>query len=571
MKSVALCLINLLVFVSAVTAEQLLVEGHVRLPDGQPVVGAQVMLIDWDNLRRGAVARATTDAAGRFALPSQFSASAGSDFGELSQVIESFSQRLGRSGLPNGFALGANYPNPFNPATVIPYELAAGAHVRLEVFNLLGQRVATLVNGYQAAGSHTATWTATNAAGQAVSAGVYLYRLTAGSAAATGRMVLVDGQAGVAAAVGPGRQMVVGSTDAGERSYGLAVSGAGLVPYVDGAFALASGPVEVVVEPDALQPRGKRLADEGVDLAVDSLWVARSKLMPGKLFALNVRLLNQGTDPSDSTMVDFYLSNNSTISTADTQIDSAWVGGLAAADTSEFSIDLTAPLRLATHWIGACVEAVDNNCSDAVEVTVAHSADLVASAALSSGIAGQSNNIFPQGQSFTLSAMIGNQGTIASDSTIVHYYVSADSTIGVDDTEVGTALVDSVGVDATSKPSIALSASWESGTYYYGACVASVEGEYDADNNCSNGVRVLVYERSSVSASTAGGTGGTGGTGGGTGGGGDGGDGDDGDDGGNVVYGSCDGLADDDHPLCPPDLCPLLCRYGGGCHPCNGF
>ena len=188
MKIVVAFLVGVLLSVG-VGAEPV-VEGQVRLPDGQPVVGAQVMLIDWDDLRRGAIARATTDAAGRFALPL-----AGFD---------RLSPQLSKSGLPSGFALGANYPNPFNPATVIPYELAASAHVRLEVFNLLGQRVATLVDGYQAAGAHTATWTATDAAGRAVSAGVYLYRLTVASTGSADAMS-ADRADGVGGWAGGGR------------------------------------------------------------------------------------------------------------------------------------------------------------------------------------------------------------------------------------------------------------------------------------------------------------------------------------------------------------------------------
>ena len=331
MKPFALCLLSLL-FVSAGTTEPLIVSGQVRLPDGQPVVGAQVILFDVADLQRSALVEATTDEAGEFAMPL-----AGFD---------RLSPQLGRSALPNGFALGQNYPNPFNPATVIPYELAASAHVRLEVFNLLGQRVATLVDGYQAAGAHTAMWTATDAADQAVAAGVYLYRLTVASSRSademsqTGRMVLVDGQAGVAAAAGAGWQTVVGATDAGERSYGLGVSGAGLVPYVDAALALESGPVVMVVESAGLQPRGKGLA-EGADLVVDSLWVERSELIQEESFALWVRVHNQGTAASDSTMVGFYLSNNATISTADTPMGSSAGGrlgrgrhehGLAGAD-----------------------------------------------------------------------------------------------------------------------------------------------------------------------------------------------------------------------------------------------
>ena len=479
MRSITACLINLLVLVSAGTAQSF-IKGHVRLADGQSVAGAQVMLFDVADLRRNALVRVTTDADGQFVLPL-----AGFD---------KLSPQLGRSSLPNGFALGANYPNPFNPATVIPYELAASAQVRLEVFNLLGQRVATLVDGYQAAGAHTAMWTATDAASRAVSAGVYLYRLTVDSQQQTGRMVLVDGQAGVASAIGPGWQTVAGATDAGERSYGLAVSGVGLVTYVDEAFALESGPVAVVVESAAVQPRGKGLA-EGADLVVDSLWVDRSELIQEESFVLNVRVHNQGTAASDSTTVGFYLSNNTTISPADTQMGSAPVGGLASADTSTVSLDLTAPLRVGTHWVGACVETVSgesdakNNCSAELEITVSpisYSADLVVSAVVRSASAGRSNNIFPQGHSFTLSAMVINQGTAASDSMMVYYYVSADSTIGSDDTELGMEAMGALAVADTSAHSLPLFAPSEAGTYYYGGCVASMADESETDESMAD-------------------------------------------------------------------------------------
>ena len=119
MKSFAVCLIGLLVSVSVASAEAPTVSGHVRLVDGSAVAGAQVLLFDVADLRRGALGQATTDADGQFAL-------------SLSS--------LGSSGLPTRFALGQNYPNPFNPGTVIPYQLATDGYVRLEVFNLLGQR-----------------------------------------------------------------------------------------------------------------------------------------------------------------------------------------------------------------------------------------------------------------------------------------------------------------------------------------------------------------------------------------------------------------------------------------------
>ena len=236
MKSLSVCLLGLLVFVSVGTAEPSLVVGQVRLSDGQAVAGAQVALFDLANLRRGAVVQATTDAAGQFALPLA---------------------ALGRSGLSHGFGLGSNYPNPFNPGTVIPYQLAAAAHVRLEVFNLLGQWVATLVEGARPAGAHTARWDGTDVAGRAAAAGVYVYRLTVDGASQTGRMVLVDGQAGVP--IGGAEVKVQSPAAVGGSAYGLVVVGEGMVPYVDAAFRVEAGSaaIELVVEGSGELPRMK--------------------------------------------------------------------------------------------------------------------------------------------------------------------------------------------------------------------------------------------------------------------------------------------------------------------------
>ena len=226
----AMVLVGLMLNVSAEASSREQVLGQVRLDGGLSVAGAQVLLFDLADLRRGAVAQATTDADGQFALALA-------------------------SGLPQGFALGQNYPNPFNPGTVIPYELAAAGYVQLEVLNVLGQHVATLVDGEQAAGSYRVRWDGTDAAGGAVSAGVYLYRLTAGGAMATGRMTLVDGGAGFdrLSPRGDRTSPVAWSTDA---AYGLVVLGAGLVAYVDADFRVGSGPV--VIELAAVgQGRGK--------------------------------------------------------------------------------------------------------------------------------------------------------------------------------------------------------------------------------------------------------------------------------------------------------------------------
>ncbi len=220
-----------------------LVEGRVRLASGEPAVGASVRLFDLADLRKWV--GATTDEAGYFALPLR--------------------ALPGAAALPERFALGPNYPNPFNPSTLIPYQLPVATHVRLEVFNVLGQRVATVVDGEQSAGFHTARWDATDAAGRAAAAGVYLYRLQAGGESITRRMVLIDGQAGLPRASSGGwAPAEAGPPETGIPVYGLTVSGEGLVPYVDPGFGLEAGrgPVDLVVEARADGPPAK-VATEG--------------------------------------------------------------------------------------------------------------------------------------------------------------------------------------------------------------------------------------------------------------------------------------------------------------------
>ena len=92
---------------------------------------------------------------------------------------------------PLAFVLSQNYPNPFNPTTAISYQLAANSFVTLEIFDLLGREIATLVNGEQPAGRYTVRWDGKDERGESVSSGMYLYQLRAGMNVTTKRMVLV--------------------------------------------------------------------------------------------------------------------------------------------------------------------------------------------------------------------------------------------------------------------------------------------------------------------------------------------------------------------------------------------
>jgi hypothetical protein len=93
--------------------------------------------------------------------------------------------------LPTEFALSQNYPNPFNPSTSIAYALAKKSSVKLEIYNLLGQQVKTLVNDEQARAFYTVVWNGTNDQNLQVATGIYFYRLVVnGSPFATKKMIL---------------------------------------------------------------------------------------------------------------------------------------------------------------------------------------------------------------------------------------------------------------------------------------------------------------------------------------------------------------------------------------------
>jgi len=90
-----------------------------------------------------------------------------------------------------GTRLDANYPNPFNAATTISYHLDHEGHVTLEVFNVLGQRTAVLVNDAQSAGQHDVTWTGKDEREEDVASGMYYYRLRTDDGVQSRKMILL--------------------------------------------------------------------------------------------------------------------------------------------------------------------------------------------------------------------------------------------------------------------------------------------------------------------------------------------------------------------------------------------
>ena len=90
------------------------------------------------------------------------------------------------AGVPTEFVLGANYPNPFNPQTTIPYAVPEAAHITIAIYDLLGRQLSVLVNDQMGAGHYEATWDAQNRP-----TGIYLVRLQAGSVVKTRRITLM--------------------------------------------------------------------------------------------------------------------------------------------------------------------------------------------------------------------------------------------------------------------------------------------------------------------------------------------------------------------------------------------
>ena len=230
------------------------------------------------------------------------------------------------------------------------------------------------------------------------------------------------------------------------------------------------------------------------DLVVDTPTVSESSPAAGASFTLSATVRNQGAARSDSTMLRYYQSTDSTITADDTEVGTDSVFGLAASRSRDESISLTAPSTPGTYYYGACVDSVSdesdttNNCSAAVTVTVgaAPAPDLVVDTPT------VSENAPAAGARFTLSARVRNQGNGRSESTTLRYHQSTDPTITTGDTEVGTDSVSGLAASASGDESISLTAPSQQGTYYYGACVDEVDGESDTQNNCSAAVTVVV-------------------------------------------------------------------------------
>jgi hypothetical protein len=104
---------------------------------------------------------------------------------------EDVAQLQSGSVIPQTYGLSQNYPNAFNPETQIAYQLPMGRQVSLKIYNIKGELVRTLVDGYKEAGYHTVRWDGRNQDGNEVASGVYFYRLVTNDFTSTKKMIML--------------------------------------------------------------------------------------------------------------------------------------------------------------------------------------------------------------------------------------------------------------------------------------------------------------------------------------------------------------------------------------------
>ena len=258
-----------------------------------------------------------------------------------------------------------------------------------------------------------------------------------------------------------------------------------------------SSPVEVKVLGSQDQSQGNP------DLVVISPSVSDSGPTAGTNFTLSATVRNDGDGASEATTLRYYRSTDTTISTSDTEIGTDAVVGIGVSGSTSKSVEVTAQPTPGTYYYGACVDAVEeesdetNNCSSSVQIDVPEPEDQLQGSPdltiLAVSVATSPDGTYPGG-SFTFSATVRNDGDGASEATTLRYYQSTDATITTSDTEVGSDAVAGLGDLGDTSESVDLTAPSNPGTYYYGACVDTVEDESDTTNNCSSSVQINVLE-----------------------------------------------------------------------------
>ena len=107
------------------------------------------------------------------------------------ELISSGSSTPLNENFPENFALKPNFPNPFNPSTTIPYELPEVSSIKIDIYDLAGKKIRTLVNNNVEAGFHTCVWNGKNDKGEKIAAGVYIVSMKTRSLFQTRKIVFL--------------------------------------------------------------------------------------------------------------------------------------------------------------------------------------------------------------------------------------------------------------------------------------------------------------------------------------------------------------------------------------------
>ena len=229
------------------------------------------------------------------------------------------------------------------------------------------------------------------------------------------------------------------------------------------------------------------------DLVVDTPLVNLGSVDASRSFSLNAVVRNQGTGSSPYTILRYYLSTDSTITSEDTSLGSDSVRSVGSSDSVRVLSTQQVPSTAGTYYYGICLDSLPgessttNNCSAVVQVTV-EPADL---AILLPTLFTLNRRPPDAGDEFELRVSVLNRGNLPSVSTTLRYYRSTDATITRSDTPVGTDSVGSLSTHRSSLQGMVLTAPSAAGTYYYGACVDAI-GNESTTNNCSEAVKVTV-------------------------------------------------------------------------------
>lgn len=180
-----------LLFAGQCLFAQIQLQGVVKNNGDEPVANALVEVIDQANANR--TFSSVTNSEGHYSIDISTTGIGGAP---------------GQK--PGSFNLLQNYPNPFNPSTIISYEIPHPAQVRIEIYNVLGQKIKTLLDAHQTNLYGRIIWDGTNDQGRGVSAGVYFYTLVSEGQRITHKMLLLDGHLGNTAAVAASQQRKAG-------------------------------------------------------------------------------------------------------------------------------------------------------------------------------------------------------------------------------------------------------------------------------------------------------------------------------------------------------------------------